>query len=374
MTTAPARDHALTIPLGRLERLMAGDGLAPPGSPRAKALSLVKAVLRLECIRRGDRLKELDPGDPALVAQLGELLERANYRPVAEDELDSALRSEALSAVRIEVDLGAYEELRIHARGRHRRTETIRSFWGLRRRRVEFEVLERVFVASRLRGEAAVSMKLFRNVPVPDIEMILPNSSVRMRRIDQAVVFLPAIVSVVMAASKVLLSLTAIWGLIRFWAGLADEHPVAAGGWGLVAAGSLTLLGITMGAWTKYQKRRLQYANTHARLLYFQTLDSEAGAFLRVLDEAFEEEAKEAMLAYAFLAEHGPGEEGALDARIEEWLRAKAGIDADFEVDDALAKLGRLGIARRDGDVWVAADPAEAERTLRAAWDAAAAG
>ena len=33
-----------------------------------------------------------------------------------------------------------------------------------------------------------------------------------------------------------------------------------------------------------------------------------------------------------------------LDLRIEEWLSTTFGIDIDFEVDDALAKLQRLGL------------------------------
>ena len=372
MPPAPARDHAIPIPLARIEALLAETDQVQAGSGSGTVLRLLKAVLRLEAIGRGDRLKSLDAGDPALVGRLEELLARANYRPIPPAELEAALRSEALSAVRIHVDLGAYDVLQVHARGRARRTETVRSMWGLRKRRVTFDVLERVFVASRLRGEPGLTMKLFRNIPLPDLEMILPNSAVRMRRLDQAVIVVPALVSVGMAASKVLLSLAAIWAMVRFWAGLSEERPEAAEGWGLVAAGSLTLLGITMGAWTKYQKRRLQYANTHARLLYFQTLDSEAGAFLRVLDEAFEEEAKEALLAYASLAAEGPAGAAALDARIEGWLRDRAGVDADFEVEDALAKLERLGAARRSGDRWEAEDPAAAAARLRSAWDAGA--
>jgi hypothetical protein len=197
------------------------------------------------------------------------------------------------------------------------------------------------------------------------------------------VIFVPAVVSVVLAASKVLFSITAIIGLVKFWLGLAADHPVESGGWGLVAAGSFTLLGITMGAWTKYQKRRLQYANAHARTLYFQTLDSEEGAFLRVLDEAYEEEAKEAALAWEFLAHGGPADEATLDARIEAWLAESMGIRCDFEVDDALAKLERLGVASRAGvagaggagagagaPTWHAVPATEAAARLRAAWDA----
>jgi hypothetical protein len=100
-----------------------------------------------------------------------------------------------------------------------------------------------------------------------------------------------------------------------------------------------------------------------------------------VLDEAYEEEAKEAALAWEFLAHGGPADEATLDARIEAWLAGSMGIRCDFEVDDALAKLERLGVASRAGvaggggagagaPIWHAVPATEAAERLRAAWDA----
>ena len=397
----PPSDHSIPASLERVQGWLAEDRMAADGTPAGDVRRLLVALLRLECAGRGDRLKSLyaatidaggDPTAPAyaeFAEALRELLGRANYREVAGRELADAFESQALSAVRIEVDMSSFRELHVFARGREPRTETVRSFLGLVRRRVDFDVLDRVLVLSsmnpteleraRLKGHGGAQLrpsplmlKLFRGIPVPDMEMLLPNTRLRMRRLDQAVVFVPAFVSVALAASKVLFSITAIIGLVKFWVGLQEDHPVASGGWGLVAAGSFTLLGITMGAWTKYQKRRLEYANAHSQTLYFQTLDSEAGAFLRVLDEAFEEEAKEAALAWAFLHAHGPATDRELDERIERWVHERTGRRCDFEVDDALAKLERLGAAARTGDRWVAADPAAAAAGLRARWDAAA--
>lgn len=381
MTHLKPTDHSIPASLERVTAWLSADQLVTGGAPTASALRLLTALLRLESTDRADTLKSAfaatieagavpnTPTYDSFVAALHELLGRANYREISSAELQEAFDSEALSSVKIQVDMTAFAALHIFARGKERRTETVRSLFGLRKRRVEFDVLERVFVFSSLaQSDGALNLKLFGNIPVPDMEMLLPNCKVKMRRIDQAVVFLPATISVVLAASKVLLSLTAIWSAIQFYTGLSKDEPIVSGGWGLVAAGSFTLLGITMGAYTKYQKRRLEYANAHSRTLYFQTLDSESGAFLRVLDEAFEEEAKEAVLAYAFLLAHGPSTETALDERVEQWLRTKIGAPVDFEVDDALAKLARLGIATRAGDAWTAMPAETATERLRAQW------
>ena len=381
MTHLKPTDHSIPASLERVTTWVAADQLAGSSAPTASALRLLTALLRLESTNRADTLKSAfaaaieagavpnTPTYDSFVAALHELLGRANYREISGSELQEAFDSEALSSVKIQVDMTAFAALHIFARGKERRSETVRSLFGLRKRRVEFDVLERVFVFSSLaQTDGALNLKLFGNIPVPDMEMLLPNCKVKMRRIDQAVVFLPATISVVLAASKVLFSLTAIWSAIQFYTGLSKDEPIVSGGWGLVAAGSFTLLGITMGAYTKYQKRRLEYANAHSRTLYFQTLDSESGAFLRVLDEAFEEEAKEAVLAYAFLLAHGPSTEIALDERVEQWLRTKIGAPVDFEVDDALAKLARLGVATRVGDVWTAMPAETAAERLRAQW------
>jgi hypothetical protein len=381
MTHLKPTDHSIPASLERVTAWVAADQLAASSGPTGPTLRLLTALLRLESTDRADTLKSAfaatieagavpnTPTYDSFVAALHELLGRANYREISGSELQEAFDSEALSSVKIQVDMTAFAALHIFARGKERRSETVRSLFGLRKRRVEFDVLERVFVFSSLaQTDGALNLKLFGNIPVPDMEMLLPNCKVKMRRIDQAVVFLPATISVVLAASKVLFSLTAIWSAIQFYTGLSKDEPIVSGGWGLVAAGSFTLLGITMGAYTKYQKRRLEYANAHSRTLYFQTLDSESGAFLRVLDEAFEEEAKEAVLAYAFLLAHGPSTEIALDERVEQWLRTKIGAPVDFEVDDALAKLARLGVATRAGDVWTAMPAETAAERLRAQW------
>ena len=78
------------------------------------------------------------------------------------------------------------------------------------------------------------------------------------------------------------------------------------------------------------------------------------------------------MLAWAFLAKHGPATERELDERIERWLAGHLGTACDFEVDDALAKLERLGAAGRQRDRWAPRDPAATAAGLRERWAAAA--
>ena len=68
-------------------------------------------------------------------------------------------------------------------------------------------------------------------------------------------------------------------------------------------------------------------------------------------NEAEEQECKEAFLAYYFLlTSDGAPTADALDQRIEDWLRQTFNADVDFGCEDALTKLDRLGLLRRDGE------------------------
>ena len=76
--------------------------------------------------------------------------------------------------------------------------------------------------------------------------------------------------------------------------------------------------------------------------LYYQNLDNNSGVFFRLLDEAEEQEFREAALAYFLLWKYAEGtgwSERRVDEVAEEYLQEVTGIDIDFEVDDALAKL-----------------------------------
>ena len=72
---------------------------------------------------------------------------------------------------------------------------------------------------------------------------------------------------------------------------------------------------------------------------------------------------------YFLLAPGGEPTEDGLDRRIEEWLQQTFSVDVDFECDDALVKLDRLGLLKRDGDRLSVPPLDEALRRLDRIWD-----
>jgi hypothetical protein len=104
--------------------------------------------------------------------------------------------------------------------------------------------------------------------------------------------------------------------------------------------------------------------------IYYRNINNNAGIFDYVIGAAEEQETKEAFLAYYFLhTATSPLTAHDLDARIEDWLKSSFGVDLDFEVVDAVAKLERLGLLKRQGERLLAAPLDEAFANLHDVWD-----
>ena len=395
------------IPLTRAD----ADRLAVEQAPAAlqqdvRELAVVlNSLLHVEFHERLERLKELyapldpdsdtrrPPGAPPppadgahqLGAALAEILQRANYVELSREELDAALEQDSPFMLRVHVELADFAELVVYSRGR--RTESVQVKRLLRRgREHELEVFERVVVLARVKpaqelpedrreglpvGPGRTLVKLFRNVPVADLEMVLPNVEVRMRRRDRVLLGVPAAVGgVVLLVTKLSASLLLTGALIAWWLGLrAEKVEIGAPQiLGLVIA-LAALGGFVLRQVGAFKNRRIKFMKALADSLYFRSLDHGAGVFHRVIDEAEEQDGKEALLAYVGLLQRPGLMEAELDALVETWLLAWCGTRIDFECDDALAKLERFGLLRKDGERLSVVPPTEAKVILDQRWD-----
>jgi hypothetical protein len=133
-------------------------------------------------------------------------------------------------------------------------------------------------------------------------------------------------------------------------------------------------IGYGLKSFFGYLQTKDKYQLNLTRNLYYQNLDNNAGVLYRLLDEAEEQDCREAVLAYFMLWRHAGGDgwtQQQLDRRAERFLTERMGLDkVDFETHDAVAKLLRLGIARRLPDGRLQALPAElASAQLDRSWD-----
>ena len=327
------------------------------------------------------------------------VLNAANYEKITEQDLQDALTEESLFKVRLEVEFEDFEQVVFYRRGESQKSETLRSFFGLRKQLIEFTNYDRVAVFITLKDASHFSkknkapvgfepgstiIKLFQNVPKADLEMLFPNSEVRMRRIDKVLIGASAAVggSVVLATKlgPTLLLLAALFG---FWLGLKDtpvqltkQHLLTIGmGFGVLG-------GFIFKEWSKFKNRKIKFMKALSDNLYFKNLDNNAGVFHTLIDSAEEEDVKEALLAYTFLLKNPAGLNAAeLDKTIENWFEQTHKCKLDFEIEDALDKLERMELVSKSVNftkdtvadeqqaIFVAKPLKEAKQQLDKKWD-----
>ncbi len=243
-------------------------------------------------------------------------------------------------------------------------------WFGLRRRAVEAEVYDDVVLVMAMKPEAEIAarrelralerrkirpgsvlLKYFRNIATSDLNSLFPNVRVVMSGVDKLVLGLPALLGGIPILLKLYATITVLFLVIGFYLGLTaavrdeDIKIAVAALSGLVALGAFLLQ-----QWIKFQRQSLKYQNELGENVYYRNINNNAGIFDYLVGSAEEQECKETFLAYHFLhAAASPPTADELDGRIEAWLRDKFSVDFDFKVEDALARLERLGLLRRDG-------------------------
>jgi hypothetical protein len=212
-------------------------------------------------------------------------------------------------------------------------------------------------------------IKCFRDIPAADLDTLLPDVRVVMGNRDRWMIGIPALfggIPLILKLGPTLAVLAILFGI-----GLGAGHEV--GGDSLqqalvVMSGLLALGGFITHQWVKYQRKALHYQLEIKGNIYFRNVSNNAGIFDAIVGAAEEQECKEAILAYAFLL-GAPATREELDRKIEAWLRTRFGKDTDFELDDGLQKLERLGLVAETDGALAVPPLAEALRRLDRLWD-----
>lgn len=315
------------------------------------------------------------------------VLNAANFEKITEQDLQEALTEESLFKVRLEVEFDDFEQVVFYRRGESQLSESITSFFGLRKQSINFTNFDRVAVFITFKGKehfdqknkpllgfepGSTIVKLFQNVPKADLEMLFPNSEVRMRPIDKAIIGGSAVVGgAVVLVTKLGASLVLLATLLAFWLGWREEsvemtqqHFIS------FAIGMGVLGGFVFKEWSKFKNRKIKFMKALSDNLYFKNLDNNAGVFHTLIDAAEEEDFKEAILAYSFLLNNSSGLSAqALDNTIEHWFENKYQSQVDFEISDALSKLERLQLVVMKDDIYLAVPLDKAKQKLDAYWD-----
>lgn len=403
--TAQRREHFIPLRKVELIKLLADDKSlsADERQQFLELCELVGSTIHFHYHHKLEELKEayfsLDPdvdertreaSSPAhedqqagvVFDQFATLMERANFRKLSEEDVHSSLESASHWGLNLKVDFSIFERLDVYARGDVLGKRKVRTWQNwYRETTADVPTYQRLAVVFRLAAQKVnggrkpavtsappaehrpIAMKLFKNIPKADLEMLLPGTRVKMTLFDQGKILIPTLSGVGLALFKLFTRAAA---------------TALAGFSGMI--GFLILLAGTIGYGVKaffgYLNTKDKYQLNLTRSLYFQNLDNNSGVFFRLLDEAEEQEFREAILAWWLLWRQAcGGDDGGWTARqidraAEKFLRERCNLKVDFEIEDALDKLRRLKLIESlPGGKWRTVAISAALCELDRAWD-----
>ena len=219
---------------------------------------------------------------------------------------------------------------------------------------------ERIVIKQHRRLPPATSadcvyMKLFKNIPHTDLEMVFPNTHIRFRTAD-----------------KVKFGVSASGGIGTGVVGAMTKLAAVATPFGM--AGAVAAFGgIGARQVTSFIGQRNKYLMKMAQNLYFHAMADNRGVLTLLADRAAEEDVKEEILLYSVLAKQQANvrDLDEIDAAVERYLKTAFGVDANFDIDEALKRLMDDGIVTQGPDgTFDTLSPRLAAIHIDALWDA----
>lgn len=297
-----------------------------------------------------------------------ELLLHANYHRLSPKQIQEAIQTASHWGLRLRVRLSMFRRLQVYARGDiiSKRSRRVWYKW-FRLEEVEVPLYQRLVVVFRPK-EAPVAadsldpnrmhLRMFKNVPKADLDMLLPGAGVRISWFDKGRIGIPTAWGFVMLVSKLVKN---IW-LVAILSALKIFTSIA-----LIVAVVIASIFYVIKSFFSYRTAKRRYLLSVTQSLYYQILDNNMGVVLRLIEEARHQEACEAIIAYYCIATASKSESlshDAMDTRCEAILEALGAAGIDFDFNDAIRELIGMGVVRATSDGLVATPIAEAIRLL----------
>lgn len=283
-----------------------------------------------------------------VLASLDVLLGKANFARLGEADLRGAVRAANSHGLRVRLRPDRIASLSVWARGESA-VQRRRHTWRHPIAGVEqtLPVYRRLVVVARLKNDPNIVLKLFKEIPVADIEALLPHAEVRMGLLDRIKVMGGGAGMAGSTAAKFL----NVLANFAYWSRMM---------WVVLLGGAVLAVRTMLG----YRKARELRDSQRTRHLYYQNLDNNLGVIHTLVSMVAHEETKEALLAYAFCAAGGVMDADALRRRVESYLQERFDLSLDFDVHDALRTLQRLNLWQ-DAARYAVAPAAAALQRLR---------
>lgn len=301
-------------------------------------------------------------------ATLVKVLKHSNYTRVGQEILDKAFEDSDLIGLDLSIDLAVFKEYELYVRGSHKVKEKVSHyyFW---QKEIEIEYYDRVLIYLNYKNEedvvhpksetnkshsdpGTIVLKIFKRVPKNDIETLFPNAIPKMSTTDKLLLWVPGIVGgFSLLSTKVIPALIGMYEAYETKEAIDLLNSKTSLNQGLIALG---ILGVYLfRQYSNFVNKKIKYSKMLSDSLYFKNLGNNSGAFYSLLNSSEEEVMKETILAYAFLSRSEmPLTAQELDHQIESWFETTLNTDLDFDVNDALSKLQKIGIGVEANGKW----------------------
>lgn len=323
-----------------------------------------------------------------LKTELYSVLEKANYERLSEKSLNEALNKISPHGVKVSVDFDEFVEVSLFYRGSAIQTK-LHSNWKklkFKKQPVDVQIYRRLFVLlqpknrqqwiehltcnknislkkAEKKADAAlkalgisseedfVYMKLFKDIPRADLEMLFPNTKIQIRLFDKIKL---GIMGGGGTAGGIMATIS------KFSAAI---EPVSA----LIAIGGL--IGVLWRQIAKVFSQRAKYSAVLTKNLYFYNLNNNMGTLTYLFNTVEAAECKEVMLAYFFLLTSGESSRGDLDKSIENYIQEKYAIPMNFDINDGLEKLKSSELLSRSDELISVVPLSKAIIKLKKQWN-----
>ncbi len=285
-----------------------------------------------------------------MTSRLNYLLDKANFEPLNEVEIDRVVSVANSHGLRVRIDPSRVEMISIWVRGRGT-TMRNRRTWRHPIRGVDYQlpVFSRLAVLARMKCDPHIQIRLFKDIPEEDVEALLPHAEVAMTWLDRLVMVSGGVSKAGSTFAKVLTSAMVISQLMTL---IVFALPV-----------------IIWRMFSGYRNARIARDSQRTRHLYYQSLANNAAAIHSLVSLIQQEEVKEVLLVYAtcLLAQTDIADDDDLQRRIVAWVERRFGATIDFDIRDGLESMGRLKLWS-DAARYRVIPPADAARSLAEHW------
>eukprot|EP00742_Colponemidia_sp_Colp-10_P015759 GILJ01018009.1.p1 GENE.GILJ01018009.1~~GILJ01018009.1.p1 ORF type:complete len:764 (+),score=139.32 GILJ01018009.1:403-2694(+) len=198
-----------------------------------------------------------------------------------------------------------------------------------------------------------INIKSFWNVPMADLEMVLPEKKINIKLVHIVQLFA-----------------TFMLGLYAFLSSFSSDEKgnSSSSRVFLLAVSVLVVRAVSM--WQTIQSDKLEISEAIHKTLYKSTMDTQGGVINYVISAMEEQELKESMLIYTLLTQHPAGiDQGGLNTMAEHYLLEHYGISVLCDLEPTVNRLKTRGLVRMENNLLHAVPISQALVRLDERWD-----